>query len=98
MASRARKPAAADVPAVHPEPVVDDQAVDEPTGPPDPTCWEYQGPERLYMHIPVTVRPGDVIKHAGPPADDGCWTPHDGPATRHPDNHTEPAEEVSPDA
>jgi hypothetical protein len=50
--------------------------------------WQYTGDvERLYAAVPVTVRPGDVVAHPdGPPAADGLWKPHPGPATRAPDN------------
>jgi hypothetical protein len=50
--------------------------------------WVYTGPPgRTYAYIPVTVDPGDVIRHCGIPADDGCWQPTDAESTRWPDNH-----------
>lgn len=36
--------------------------------------WRYVGDvERVYVDVPVTVAHGDVLRYAGPPADDGCW-------------------------
>jgi hypothetical protein len=62
---------------------------------PHPSFWRYIGHlMRVYMHIPVTVDHGDVIAHDGPPADDGHWEPHPGPATREPDNTFVPAPTV----
>ncbi len=88
---RNRSTAGADAAADRPE-----QAPDEPAGPPDPTCWEYTGPQRLYSNVPVTVRAGDVVAWVGAPADDGCWAEHDGPATVRPDNEpTDQPEGVS---
>src|SRR5690349_3535589 len=46
--------------------------------------WRYVGAEQLtYAAVPVTVRPGDVIVHLGPPAGDGRWKPTDDKVTRH---------------
>lgn len=48
-----------------------DQApTDQPAAPaaqseasPERRYWRYTGPERLYAHIPVTVRDGDVVEY-----------------------------------
>lgn len=82
-----------------------------PAGPPvgeaspERRFWQYTGPERLYTHIPVTMRDGDVIEYnatdtgvALPPLPDGHWAAHDGPATVGPDNHPQLVDEVTPDA
>ena len=51
-------------------------------------AWRYTGPvERLYMSVPVTVAPGDIVAWPTIPAEDGCWEPDAGPATTLPDNH-----------
>lgn len=49
--------------------------------------WRYIGPAgRVYMNVPVTPEPGDVICWPAIPAEDGAWEPTDEPITRQPDN------------
>ncbi len=78
-------------------PVVEAAATPTPT-PPVPTpetpassgwgTWRYTGPPgRVYVDIPVTVDPGDVVSWPTEPGTDGCWEPDPGPATKRPDNH-----------
>lgn len=39
------------------------------------TFWRYDGPsERVYVSVPVTVSPGDVIERNEVPAEDGWWS------------------------
>lgn len=76
---------------------VEAQTESTPAADPQPDHWRYVGEvTRTYVSVPVTVAPGDVIAHDGPPAADGCWQPDPGPATRRRDNepHPDPAEEA----
>ena len=75
-------------PTEPPVDTTDDPADPDASGTPAAvTKWQYTGPvERVYTAIPITVAPGDVIDHAGPPADDGCWKPTRKAVTRQPDN------------
>ena len=60
------------------------------TGTPEWSNWRYTGEHaNTYAAVPVTVAPGDIIVHFGPPADDGRWEPTDAEVTRHRDNHQE---------
>jgi hypothetical protein len=71
-----------------------EQLGDEPAATPETVVsfWRYTGDEqRVYTHVPVTVEQGDVIAWVGPPATDGRWEQHPGPATREPDNTPKPA-------
>jgi len=37
--------------------------------------WKYDGPsERVYIDVPVTVSPGDVVELDSVPAEDGWWS------------------------
>lgn len=50
-------------------------------------CWEYRGPDRrIYVDVPVTVDPGDVVPVAKIPSGDGFWVASTAPYTRVPDN------------
>lgn len=59
---------------------------------PDPFAnvpkWQYVGPgERVYVDVPVTVQPGDIIPRATIPANDGNWEPTDQAPNKHADNY-----------
>lgn len=75
-----------------PETTPETPAAGTPANPaPPPDCWRYVGEvPRTYVDVPVTVAPGDVIAHDGPPAADGNWQPDPGPATRRRDNDPQP--------
>jgi hypothetical protein len=50
-------------------------------------CWRYAGPDRrIYVDVPVTVDPGDVVPAAKIPSGDGFWAPTNVAYTRVPDN------------
>lgn len=37
--------------------------------------WEFRGAsETMYPHVPVTIKPGEIIKWDSVPAEDGAWT------------------------
>lgn len=49
--------------------------------------WKYSGLDRrIYVNVPVTVDPGDVVPASSIPSMDGFWTPTTDAYTRTPDN------------
>lgn len=82
-------------------PAVEDEAstaVDDDLAP-EWAVWQYNGPPgRMYLHIPVTVYPGDRLWWHSQPTDDGSWSLTDEEPTIHPDNYQpEPAPAVDAD-
>lgn len=52
--------------------------------------WRYTGEHaNTYPAVPVTVAPGDIVLHLGPPAPDGRWEATEDEVTRRRDNDTQ---------
>lgn len=94
MAKSTQPAPAADTTPIDEQPAEDQSVLDQMEAEPASVVsfWAYIGHEqRIYSSVPVTVAEGDVIAWVGPPARDGRWTEHPGPATREPDNTPKPA-------
>lgn len=63
----------------------------------EPSHLRYVGTRTLtYPHVPITVRPGDVVDLPDPDPDDGLFEATTAPVTRWPDNDPRSAPALEP--